>query len=169
MNDIFDCFDTRGLATISFAEVVCGLSVLTASSIGDKVAVSFLVLDTNSSGAISLASVEVFIRSILIVLVLCSPTARGQLMKNCNASDRYPSVLVVNTSGDTAGYLDEIDMENMVTVVEHVVKDVLSICFNTGLLKRTEDDYEGVNIDLLCRLVGEFCDMQQTIAENFYV
>ena len=94
---------------------------------------------------------------------------RADWMKNCNASDRYPSVLVVNSSGEAAGYLDETELENMIIVVDRVAKDVLGLCFNSGLLNRTEDGYEGVDIDLMCKLVGEFCDMQQTIADNFYV
>ena len=143
--------------------------MLTNSPTGDKVAVSFLVLDTNSCGTISVASVEVFIRSVLKVLVLCSPTARGQLMRNCNASDRYSSVLVVNSSGDAGSYLDETEMENIITVVEHVAKDVLGLCLNSGLLKDVGDEYESVDIHLMCKVVGEFCDMQQTIADNFYV
>ena len=169
MKNVFSCFDADCLGVLSYAELVNGLVVLTNSTTGDKVAVSFLVLDTNSSGAISVDEVEVFIKSVLKILVLCCPTARDQLLRNCNASDRYPSVLVVNSSpGESGEFLDETEMENLIIVVENIAKDVVQLCYNSGFIEKS-DSYECVDIDLLCRLVGEFCDMQQTIADHFYV
>ena len=103
VHDLFEIFDTNGTGAVPFAEIMSGLSVLCDSPTGDKVAVSFLALDTDSQGTIGADSLELYVRSLLKVLMLVSPTARGQLMRNLRSSNQ-PSVLVIGH--DESGELE---------------------------------------------------------------
>ena len=87
---IFRSFDVHNSGTIDYASLISGLSVLTHSPTGDKVAVAFLAVDTFSRHEIETENVETIIKSILKVICVCSASAREHFVRLIKQSAVIP-------------------------------------------------------------------------------
>ena len=61
---LFYCFDQDGSGELDYREVFIGLSLVLAGSQRDRLRAAFAMIDTNASGRISQAELEIFLLTV---------------------------------------------------------------------------------------------------------
>ena len=70
---LFDLFDANGDGVIDFTELACGLSILTGGSPIEKARAAFDLFDLDHSNSISRDEMELFLKSVYLVLYRTQP------------------------------------------------------------------------------------------------